>query len=176
MGAAGDDDLLVAVGLDGLIAISDGSGEAAHDYHTWMSAQSLGNGSEAPLQDTNVDGISNLMAYIHGIPAVGVPTSEQRTALPTIVFDAEAASPVITFELREGYRPGVTYSLEVSPDMKPGTWQTLQRYTTGWSGGPDQAVVSESLLPGGGVRITVSNFPHVQTPSICFFRLRALLP
>lgn len=173
---AGDDELLVAVGSGGMIAVSDGSGDAANDYHVWMSGQGADSDRDAPLQDANADGISNLMAYIHGIPATGSLTPSQRAALPTLSFDPGSGGSVITFELRESYRPGATYAVEVSRDMQPGTWQSRQRYSAGWASGPDQATVTESPLPGGGIRITISGFPEIDGSASCFFRLKVLLP
>lgn len=172
-GIAGDDHFLVAVGPDGLIAVSDGSGEAAGDYHAWISAQDPDDGSEAPLQDANGDGISNVMAYALGIPAVGMVTPGERAALPAVSFDAGGA--VLTFDLRESYRPGASYFVEASSDMRDGSWQTLQQYTAGWASGAGSASVTEAPLPGGGVRITVRNFPGLQEGG-GFFRLRAVLP
>ncbi len=173
---AGDDELLVAVGADGLIVVSDGSGEGTSDYHAWMAAQGAATATGAPLQDANSDGISNLIAYIHGIPATGSLTFTQRAALPAVSLDPGDGRPVITFELRESYRPGATYHVEVSPNLQSHTWQSLQRYSTGWASEPGQASVSESPLPGGGVRITVSDFPPLESDGGCFFRLRAFLP
>jgi hypothetical protein len=173
---AGDDELLVAVGPDGWIAVSDGSGDGSSDYQAWMTAQGAPTATGAPLQDANSDGISNLLAYIFGIPATGPLSPAQRTALPAVSFDSVDGSPVLTFELRESYRPGATYHVEVSPDLQPGGWQFLQRYSAGWANEPGQATITESPLPGGGVRITVRNFPEIGNNGNCFFRLRALLP
>lgn len=173
---AGDDELLVAVGPDGWIAVSDGSGDGSSDYQVWMTAQGVPAATGAPLQDANSDGISNLIAYIFGIPATGTLSSGQRAALPAMSFDPGDGSPVLTFELRESYRPGATYHVEVSPDMQPDGWQVLQQYSAGWANEPGQATITELPLPGGGVRITVSDFPEPDGEERCFFRLRARLP
>lgn len=175
-GVAGDDELLVAVGADGWIAVSDGSGDGSSDYQVWMTAQGVPAATGAPLQDANSDGISNLIAYIFGIPANGTLSSGQRAALPAVSFDPVDGSPVLTFELRESYRPGATYHVEASPDLQPDGWQVLQNYSAGWGSEPDQATITESPLPGGGVRITVSDFPEPDGEERCFFRLRARLP
>ncbi|QJE96355.1 hypothetical protein [Luteolibacter luteus] len=174
-GIAGDDSLLVVVGTGGMIAVSDGSGEAVSDYQMWIAGQGVAFGSAAPLQDANADGIDNLLAYVHGIPAIGPVSSTQRAALPSVSFDAETGKPVLTFELRESYRPGMIYQVEVSRDLKSGTWQSLQRFAAGWADSPGFAQVTQSALPGGGLRIEISNFPDIGTTG-CFFRLRATLP
>lgn len=175
-GIAGDDEFLVTVGTGGMIAVSDGSGEAAGDYQSWISGQGAAPGSSAPLQDANADGISNLLAYIHGIPATGRLGAVERAALPAMSFASSTGGPVLTFELRESYRPGATYVVEVSSDLQSDSWQSVQRYSAGWATGPGQASITETPLPGGGVRITVSNFPQGESGIGCFFRLRASLP
>ncbi len=158
------------------MAVSDGSGDGNSDYQVWMTAQGAPAGTGAPLQDANSDGISNLIAYVLGIPATGTLSSAQRAAMPAVSFDPGDGSPVLTFELRESYRPGATYHVEVSPDMQPDGWQVLQQYSAGWANQPSQAAITESPLPGGGVRITVSDFPESDVEERCFFRLRARLP
>ncbi|MEK7951546.1 hypothetical protein WKV53_13605 [Luteolibacter sp. Y139] len=174
-GIAGDDQLLVAVGSDGQIVVSDGLSAAAGDYQAWIAGEGAGSGSAAPAQDANGDGIDNLMAYVFGIPAVDVATTVDRGALPVVSMDGEAG-PVLSFELRESYRPGMTYAVEVSPDLEAGSWMTLQQYSAGWATGAGRAVVSESPLAGGGVRVTVSGFPGVGLGGSWFFRVRAVLP
>ena len=176
LAVAGNDGFLVAVGTGGIIAVSDGYGGSVINYDTWMSAQGAESGSSAPAQDANRDGISNLIAYFLGIPAVDPVTPAGRSALPTLSFGPGDGSLILTFDLRESYRPGATYLVEASPNMQPNTWQTLQSYTAGWSNIPGQASVTESPLPGGGIRITVSLLQQLENFKTCYFRLRATLP
>ena len=172
-GIAGDDELLVAVGSGGKIVVSDGLSGAAGDYQAWIAGEGADSGSAGPLQDANGDGINNLMAYVFGIPAVVGVAPGERGALPVVSMDGEDGA-VLTFDLLESYRPGTTYFVEVSEDLQSGTWETLQEYSEGWASGAGKATVSESPLPGGGVRITVSDFPGMAASG--FFRLRAVLP
>jgi hypothetical protein len=174
-GLAGDDRFLVAVGLDGMIAVSDGSGESAAGYHSWIAAQGADSHLSAPLQDANDDGISNLVAYALGIPATGTATPGEKAALPAVSFDGNDGGPVLSFFLRESYRPGTTYIVEASSGLEADDWQPLQQYATGWATGADTASITESPLPGGGVQITVSDFPGLADAK-AFFRLRVILP
>jgi hypothetical protein len=174
-GLAGDDDFLVAVGSDGLIAVSDGSGEAASDYQAWIAAQGADSDRAAPPQDANDDGINNLIAYALGIPAAGTATPGERAALPAVSFDGNDGGPVLTFILRESYRPGTTYIVEASSELEADDWLPLQQYTASWATGAGTASVSEASLPGGGVKVTVRGFPGLAGGK-AFFRLRVVLP
>ena len=173
---AGDDEQLVAVGYEGIIMVSDGLGESTADYETWIANQGDTDGLSAPLQDANDDGISNLLAYIHGIPAVGTLSPADRLALPSASFNPSEGEASFSFELRESYRPGATYVIEMSTDLTSGNWQIVQQYDGAWSEDPSLASISETLIPGNGLRIKASNFPDSADPGRCFLRLRATLP
>ena len=172
---AGDGEMLVAVGSGGMIVVSDGLGESSRHYQEWIAAQGAINGNAPPLRDANLDGISNLIAYMHGIPATGTLLASQRAALPAFSINPNDGTRRLVFELRESYRPGAIYQVEVSPNMDFNSWQSIQRHSGTWSSDSNQANVTETPLPGGGVRITLSNFPRVAADTACFFRLKAIL-
>jgi hypothetical protein len=175
VGLAGDDELLVAVGSGGLIAVSEDPESAGARYRAWMTEQGAQPGNSDPLQDSNKDGISNLEAYAFGIPAASPIQSTDRQVMPAISIDPNSGILTMTFELRDSYRPGMIYTVEGSSDLKSG-WSELQRHVGTWQSGPSAAAVTETTLPGGGVRVTISGFPVSNDQSRRFFRLRLALP
>lgn len=170
---AGNDSLAVVVGTDGYIAVSQGPNPPFSGFKQWMSDQGAGVNEQCESDDANSDGISNLLAYIHGIPAVGPLTAANRSALPRVSLDPMSGAVVFHFELHESYRANATYFIEVSDDLAADSWETMQeRGAGGWRTSSNDPSITESPLPGGGVRIGMSDHSSSSGSRSRFYRMR----
>jgi hypothetical protein len=170
---AGDDSLAVVVGTDGYIAVSQGPNATLSAFKQWMGNQGAGVNEQCESDDANGDGISNLLAYIHGIPAVVPLTAANRSALPRISRDPMSGATVFHLELHESYRANATYYIEASDNLAADSWETMQvRSAGGWSTNANDPAITETPLPGGGVRIDMSDHLSSSSSGSRFYRLR----
>jgi len=133
---------LGAVGNVGLTLVSD----QAPDFDTWIAAQSPPFGQSGANDDPNGDGIRNILACALDIPAVASPAPEDFPKLPRMFYHRPGKP--MTVVLRPAPEPlgDISYVVEVSATMQPGTWTEVLRHL------PGQACGS------GIVELVTSNF------------------
>jgi len=117
---------LAAVGLDGLISTSDPS----PDFNDWIAAQLPPHGQDGPDDDPNGDGVTNLLAYALGMPAVG-PSSEDFDALPRLVRPTPGRPLLVGFGTAAARLPDIAYIGETSTTLAPGSWTEVVRNVPG---------------------------------------------
>lgn len=122
-----DSGRLAAVGLSGLIITSDPS----NDFTDWITSQSPPPGQDRPDDDPNGDGISNLIAYALGAPAVDPSDAESFAALPQLIQPAPGRPMILRMRPADSPLGDIAYIIETSTALLPGTWTEVLRHLPG---------------------------------------------
>ncbi len=162
---ASSDDRLVAAGDSGVILLSKTGAEARAGYESWM-AEEVGTVGTVDA-DNNSDGIPNLIAYLHGIPAGSSPSLADRQSLPAMETTAGAA---LTFEIDA--RDDVEVRILRSFDCTVWTEVARKIGTGSWGG---TAAVSEEAIGGGRMKCHVSEPAIAADQERVFYRLECSL-
>jgi hypothetical protein len=119
--------LFVAVGYGGTIVTAPSLNPQTSPYDTWAQSRGLSGANAAPDADPDHDGLVNLVEFAFGQE----PWVSSRAAVPTAALTDGYLT--LTFRERVGgagiigvdyTADGVRYSVEVSPDLSPGSWQS----------------------------------------------------
>lgn len=94
-------------------------------FENWMARFPLPASARGPGEDPDRDGVVNLLEYFHGGSPI-VPRSAR-----TLSLDASAtSSDMIAFVFdRALLLPGLSWRIEHSPDLSPGSWIGLESWT-----------------------------------------------
>ncbi len=125
--AALDSGRLAAVGTYGMIATSD----PAMDFADWITAESPPSGQDGPDDDPNGDGITNLLAYGLGIPAVAPTDAEDFATLPRLVQPGPGRPMIVRIRPANSPLGDIAYIAETSTTLEPGAWTEVLRHLPG---------------------------------------------
>lgn len=148
----------------------------AESYSEWAQQFDWNGADDAPEATPLKDGMSNLLKFAFG----GTPTTSAASLMPAIDAVMEGGEPVPVFSFRrrqgqgtgsptEGYSVhGITYVVEVSPDLSPGSWV---------SGSGDLLEVDPPEDNGDGTEtIRIRPAADLTTQPASFLRLRVEQP
>ncbi len=133
--------------LNGFDTIPADPGSPATPLETYLAAAGVPAGKRGPNDDPDLDGVSNLLEYALDLP----PNISSAASLPAPVTTTTTLS--LTYRRAKA---GITYVVQVSPDLSPGSWTTV---------GVDQGIplqdgttTASIPLSGGGqfLRLTVT--------------------
>jgi len=120
----------IAAGGGNLLVMTSGS---AINFPEWITAQNPPFGQGGPDDDPNNDGISNLLAYGLGIPAVAPSTPEDLARLPQIQPGASGDPMAIRLRPVTPLRPDLVWIAESSATLKPNSWtETMALFPGEW--------------------------------------------
>jgi hypothetical protein len=118
----------IAAGGGNLLVMTSGS---AINFPEWITAQNPPFGQGGPDDDPNHDGISNLLAYGLGIPAVAPSTPEDFARLPQIQPGASGDPMSIRLRPATPPRPDLVWTAESSATLKPNSWTETMALSPG---------------------------------------------
>lgn len=100
-----------------------GKGYTGVLFSDWLADQAVPAEERGPLDDSNGDGVPNLLAYFFNVPANGLLTAADRAAMPTARHGKDEIGSYLAIRYRHNRDAElVTVALETSPDLSPGSW------------------------------------------------------
>ncbi len=120
-------DRIGAVGGPELFLTSD----PGPDFADWIAPASLPPSDDDPDDDPNGDGITNGVAYGHGIPPVGSLTPDDWMRLPRAISRDALGRYRIQFKTAGYETADLTYVLRESHNLGSGTWSETLRSAPG---------------------------------------------
>jgi photosystem II stability/assembly factor-like uncharacterized protein len=125
--AALDSGRLAAVGDRGIVLTSDPS----LDFGDWIAAQSPPPGEDGPDDDPNGDGVTNILAYGLGMPAVDPSAPDDFDAMPRLVQPSPGRRMLMRLGTNTMDVGDLAYIIEESSTLVPGSWVEVLRHVPG---------------------------------------------
>jgi len=144
---------LGAVGDEGIVITSN----PAMDFADWISAQGPPVGQDGPDDDPNGDGVTNQVAYAHGIPAVAAPPPGALQALPRLIDPGPSGQLRMQLKPNPSFLGDQAYIIEESTTLLPGSWTEVLRHSPGQSCSSGSLTVTSDESLG----ITTIEFPEI---------------